>query len=327
MIYYWSPDYSSAVGGVKILYRHVDILNINGFPASIIHKKSGFRCSWFENTTKVSYLKKVSLGEDDFLVIPEVYGSLYANPGERRKAYKAFSKLFDTPAGKIIFNQNTYNTFRGHSFDQDQHRSIYRDRSIVGLMVVSEDNKEYLEYSYPGLRPFRIHNSISHDIFSFCPDKKKQICFMPRKNPDHAEQVINIIKSRGRMKDFSIIPIENKTEAETAEIMKSSLAFISFGYPEGFSLPPAEAMACGCIVIGYHGMGAREYFTPDLCFPVEMGDIITFAKTIEQVIDEWRTSPAALAERTKKASASIRDTYTKQREEEDVLRFWKAMII
>ncbi len=325
MIYYWSPDYSSAVGGVKVLYRHVDILNRNGFSASIIHKKSGFRCGWFENATKIAYLKKVTLSENDFLVIPEVYGSLYANPGERRKAYKAFSQLFDTPAKKIVFNQNTYNTFKGLSFDHDQNRTIYRDRSIIGIMVVSEDNKEYLEYSYPGLHPFRIHNSISHEIFSFSPDKKKQICFMPRKNADHAEQVINIIKSRGQMNDFRIIPIENKTEAETATIMRDSLVFLSFGYPEGFSLPPAEAMACGCIVIGYHGMGAKEYFTADRCFPVEMGDVVSFAKTVEGVIGEWRNSPDTFMERSRKASAYICDTYTRQREEEDVLEFWKSM--
>ena len=51
-IYYWSPDYTSAVGGVKILYRHVDILNKNGFNASVIHRKSGFRCTWFYNDTE-----------------------------------------------------------------------------------------------------------------------------------------------------------------------------------------------------------------------------------------------------------------------------------
>ena len=30
-----------------------------------------------------------------------------------------------------------------------------------------------------------------------------------------------------------------------------SILFLSFGYPEGFGLPVAEAMSCGCAVIGY----------------------------------------------------------------------------
>lgn len=326
MIYYWSPDYSSSVGGVKILYRHVDILNRNGIAASIIHKKNGFRCTWFENETRISYANRTTLTEEDFLVIPEVYGSVYADPKERPKAYKLFSSLFHTPSRKVVFNQNTYNTFKGFSFDQDEWRSIYRDPSISGFMVVSEDNKEYLEYAFPGLQAFRIHNSIDQEIFSFQPNKKQQIAFMPRKNPDHAEQVIAMLRSRGNLEGFQIVPIANKTQAETAQILRDSLIFLSFGYPEGYSLPPAEAMACGCIVIGYHGMGGREYFTPDLSFPVEMGDIITYAKTVEGVITEWRQSPGALMERTRRASTFISKIYSKAREEQDVLEFWKSIM-
>src|SRR3546814_3802603 len=33
-----------------------------------------------------------------------------------------------------------------------------------------------------------------------------------------------------------------RPEAESARILRESLLFLSFGYPEGFSLPPAEAM-------------------------------------------------------------------------------------
>mgnify|MGYP001053775856 CR=1 FL=1 len=326
MIYYWSPDYSSVVGGVKILYRHVDILNNNGFSASIIHKKSGFRCTWFENSTQISYLKKISLIDRDYLVIPEVYGSLYANPKERPKAFKAFSRLFDTPARKVLFNQNTYNTFKGHSFEQGDLRSIYLDRSITGIMVVSEDNKAYMEYAFPGMKVFRIHNHINAEIFSYHPEKKKQICFMPRKNADHSLQVINILKFRKNLSDFKIVAIENKTEKETAQILKESLIFLSFGYPEGFSLPPAEAMACGCITIGYTGMGAKEFFISDLCYPVEMGDIITFARTVEDVIARWRVSPEILLERTRQASDFIHSTYSREQEINDVLGFWKEML-
>ncbi|MBN2299118.1 MAG: glycosyltransferase, partial [Deltaproteobacteria bacterium] len=250
-IYYWSPDYHSTVGGVKILYRHVDILNDNGFSASIIHKKAGFRCDWFDNTTRISYVRKITLRENDYLVIPEKYDSVYKNPKRRRKAFKTFSTLFDTPAKKIIFVQGPYSTFKGCSLDEDEIKSIYLDKSVVALMVVSDDSKNYLEYAFPGMQAARIHNSINQDIFSYQGEKKKQICFMPNKNPDDALQVISILKHRGRINDFTIVPIENRSELETAQIMKDSLFFLSFGYQEGFSLPPAEAMACGCIVVGY----------------------------------------------------------------------------
>ncbi len=34
---------------------------------------------------------------------------------------------------------------------------------------------------------------------------------------------------------------------------------MAIGYPEGFALPPLEAMACGCAVIGFTGGGGTEH--------------------------------------------------------------------
>jgi glycosyltransferase involved in cell wall biosynthesis len=31
------------------------------------------------------------------------------------------------------------------------------------------------------------------------------------------------------------------------------------GFPEGLALPPLEAMACGCLVAGFAGLGAWDY--------------------------------------------------------------------
>ena len=37
LIYFFCPDLSNPMGGVHMLYRHVDILNANGFHAAIVH--------------------------------------------------------------------------------------------------------------------------------------------------------------------------------------------------------------------------------------------------------------------------------------------------
>ena len=42
---------------------------------------------------------------------------------------------------------------------------------------------------------------------------------------------------------------------EVACALQDSLLFLSCGHPEGFGLPLAEAIACGCLVVGYHGLG------------------------------------------------------------------------
>jgi hypothetical protein len=49
------PDLDSPTGGIKQIYRNVDILNSAGFNAVVLHSSPGFRCTWFRNDTKVGW--------------------------------------------------------------------------------------------------------------------------------------------------------------------------------------------------------------------------------------------------------------------------------
>ena len=148
---------------------------------------------------------------------------------------------------------------------------------------------------------------------------------MTRKNPQDVMQVINILKFRGMLDDFDIVPIENKSEAEVAQIMRDSLIFLSFSYAEGFSLPAAEAMACGSIVIGYHGMGGKEFFDPAFSYPIQNADIIAFAQAVEEVIKEYNNNPHIFEKKGQQASEYILKTYTTEKEKEDIRTFWNEI--
>lgn len=307
-IYILCLDSNSPIGGVKQLYRHVDILNQAGFPASILHRQPGFRCTWFENDTRVSHVNDVMFKAADFLVIPEV---CKINAPDAGKGVK-----------KIIFNQNAYNTFIGYSLDKDDLSTLYLDEEIVATLVVSENNKQYLQYVFPKLKIFRIHNGIDQSIFSYEEHKKPLIAYMPRKHHDEVEQVINILKFRGALKNYDLAPIDGMTEAEVAAVLKESLIFLSFGYPEGSPLPPAEAMACGCVVIGYDGMGGRENFKPEFSYPVTQGDVVEFAKTVEEVLGAYEKTPDVIRDKGRNAADFIKDTYSMEKEKLDVIEAW-----
>lgn len=296
-------------GGIRKLYQHVDILNRHGFSAAIFHEKIGFRCSWFSNNTKMIYPSELNHFLPDYVVIPEIYGTAIQQMAKGVK--------------KVIFNQNCYYTFRDSSLDQNHLVSPYLDPEIVATLVVSEDSKHYLEYIFPKHPVYRIHNSINTSLFSYHPHKKQQIAFMPRKHRGDILQVINILKFRGLLKEYELVPIENKTESEVAEILKESLFFFSFGHPEGFSLPPAEAMACGCVVVGYHGMGGEEYFKKEFCYPIPYGDIVTFSRKVEELLQLQKVNPQTLTQKAEKASAFIKANYSEQIEEQDILSFWR----
>jgi len=295
-----------------MLYRHVDILNANGFSAAILHQQEGFRCSWFDNQTAVAYVSNASAGNIDYLVVPEIYGPGIAKLG---KAIK-----------KVIFNQNSYYTFKDYSLDKHDLTTPYVHKDTVAALVVSENNKNYLQYVFPELPIFRVHYSVDRSLFKNDLPKRRQIAFMPRKNVEDVVQVINILKFRNALRGYELIPITGKNEVEVAAILRESLIFLSFGYPEGCPLPPMEAMASGCITIGYDGMGGREYFTPEFAYPVAHGDIVAFARAVEEVIHLYEKNPESLNQKTQSASRFITGRYSAEREEKDAIDFWTATI-
>ena len=128
------------------------------------------------------------------------------------------------------------------------------------------------------------------------------------------------------LEGFEVFPIDGLSEEATAESLRESLIFLSFGYPEGCSLPPAEAMACGCITIGYHGNGGREYFLPEHSFPVEFGDIRAFAQTAERVVGLLNTNSQELEVLRQRASEYILTNYTVEQERQDALACWKGFL-
>jgi glycosyltransferase involved in cell wall biosynthesis len=341
-IYYGCPDKDYPVGGIRAIYRHVDLLNRNGFDAFVLHHYYPFRGTWFENTTRVAHevrypdlsrsfparagrqalralgrprsidpLPVLELNADDVLVVPE------AMPG-----------LADTAPGipKAIFDQNAYLTLAPFALDVDPGNLLYNREEVLGAIVVSEDSRRYLETLFPALSVRRIHYGIDPDLFAFKADKQPQIAYMPRKNPHDVHQVLLRLRLTGRLEGWNVVEIADRTEAETAAILRDSAVFISSGHPEGFGLPAAEAMLAGCVVVGYHGYGGREFFTDEFAFPIEVGDVVGFADRVAEVLETLETRPDALRPRTVNASRFISDNYSIEREERDLLAVWAEFI-
>lgn len=302
MIYFLCPDYEEPSGGLRKLYRQVDILTAAGIPTTILHHKAPFRCSWFEHTTPIAYLKETAVTPEDLAVIPEIFG---------RRIARMFPGV-----PKIIFNQNAYNTF--DSFGLDDSEAPYPYTEVRAALVVSENNAAYLRYAFPDLPLYRIIYGIDPVLFRYEGRKLNQACLMPRKNEQDARQVIHML--RARRVALPIRLIEGLNERETAKVLRESRFFLSFGHPEGFGLPAAEAMACGCVAVGYHGMGGCEFFKAPYAYPVDFGDILCFAQTIEQVIPQDLT-PVAEA-----AAAFIHEQYSPEREQQSILDAWQAIL-
>lgn len=340
-IYFLTPDYSTPSGGVQVIYRHVDILNANGIQAFVLHRAMGHRCTWFENQTPVVYwdhsvqrrayfklrkylqpkrqreiylreAKSSTIGPNDFLVLPEIYGPELAEIGPG--------------VSKVILNQGCYLTFQGYPLDSKPIFPPYGHKDVKGVLINSEDGLNYLRYVFPNQAVTRFHLSIDPALFSYQREKKRQICYTPRKNELVVRQVVNILKARKALNDFALMPFSGLTRTEVAKLMQESAIFLNFGQYEGFGLPPAEAMACGCITVGYQAGGGREFMKPELSFPIPCGEVISYADTVANIIKDYDREPERFAVMGKAASDYVLGTYTPQRETEDVVGFWRNML-
>ena len=252
-VYYLTSDTDRPVGGNRTIYRHVDALNSGGISAVVINQ-SGIPCSWFAHKTPVLPAKSITLTPHDILVVPEFYGS----------------RLHELPIGPrvVIFNQNAYQTFAG--INQAAPGAPYRRVSgIEAIVVVSHDSANYLQYAFPELRIERVRNAVDGSIFHpGASPPGRRIAVMPRRRAADCDQVLHLLRARGCLNTWEVVKIEGYSERETAAAMQSCAIFLSFSEREGFGMPPAEAMACGCYVIGFTGLGGARvlrsgYIQPD----------------------------------------------------------------
>ena len=97
---------------------------------------------------------------------------------------------------------------------------------------------------------------------------------MPRKNSEHVHAILTALKLSSRPLPvlWTGQALVNLPHQQIAKHLSLSRIFLSFGFPEGFGLPVAEAMASGCWVIGYTGLGGNELFSFNGSTPVEYGD-------------------------------------------------------
>jgi len=302
VIYYYSSDNNKPAGGTFVNYRHVDALNANGIGAAILHHEPGFRIDWFENETCIEYMDQVEGSPDDIVVISAFLEHEYASvfPGMK----------------KVIFNQGAYCTFALYPFG---YTGGYNYDDALATLTVSEDSARYLRHAFPNACIFRTVNGIDPKLYYYdAGQKREQIAFMPRKNPDCAKQIICILRARGVK--YPIVPIDEVSREEAARIMRESKIFMNFAELEGFGMPPAEAMACGCVTIGHHGGGGREFLKSPCAIPIGYEDIVGYVKAVEAAITDEITVDVQAA------SDFIHREYSPERESESIVNAWREIL-
>jgi glycosyltransferase involved in cell wall biosynthesis len=215
--------------------------------------------------------------------VPEIYGAA----------------ILDLPHGvpQVIFNQNAYLTLDSLVAEGVAAATPYSDNpNLAAVIVVSEDSAEVLRYAFPDAPLRRIHHGLDPALYrppAVPPGKR--IAYMPRRRARDSAQVLRLLELHGALADWEVVAIEGRHEAEVAALLRSSRIFLSFSEREGFGLPPCEALACGCLVVGFDGFAGREFFQRPFAEGVEDGDVLGFARAAERLMRYWEDEPYAAA--------------------------------
>lgn len=192
----------------------------------------------------------IKLMPEDRLVIPEGWPNALA-PGLSAKC------------SCCLFVQN-WSYLHGHL-----PQGIYWFNLPVKMLAISYPVAFFIKKT-TGLTAAIIGPALDPNVFhanqdnNFCENgnEKIRIAWMPRKNKGLARQVFDILKSMLSMRGIplpDLIEINNLEHAQVGNVMRSCKIFFASGFPEGFGLPPLEAMATSCIVAGFTGFGGWDY--------------------------------------------------------------------
>lgn len=190
---YLCPKSSTAIGGIKVIYQHVNIMNRIlpiGSKAEVFHPNTILyrgKCFNIDTPQKRAFLKpritnKLSFSSlhnifnpaNDIVIAPEVW------------AYKYATQLKQMKVPYIIFAQNGYLMSKGPYSTLSE---IYSH--AVCILTISDDVTRCVKTAFPNIKDniFRIHCSINVDLFKPANIKENLITYMPRKLRHHTELV------------------------------------------------------------------------------------------------------------------------------------------
>ncbi len=197
------------------------------------------------------------------------------------------------------------------------------------------------------------------DLGMFHPPRRRmpisgsvRVAFMPRKNKALVERVREITFSRRASGlcdvDLEWVEISGLPQEQVAERLRSCRVFLASGFPEGCPLPPLEAMASGCVPVGFAGFGGWDYMrhaAPELpgaarpWWPERAtddapwggnglwsadADVLAAALALEHAARWWRDDTPELAKTLENCQLTARHYGTEQ-QRDNVLALWERL--
>jgi len=269
-------------GGQKMILRHVETLRDLGFGAVVWRRADAAAPAWLDHGAPME--AGGGFRPDDILVVPD-------------DAPNALRQTQALPNRRVVLCQNQFTlaslgvealppapapTFLTVGRIAAQAiRSLYPDATIEVAPCFADERR-------------------------FGPAAKADaVVYSPRKRPLEGRAIRNLLpRLHPAHAAVPWIALEGAHEAEVARVMAGSTLFLSLSRLESVGMTPLEAMASGCLVAGFTGIGGEDYATPENGIWAPEDDCWAAAHALAQAADLARTGGPALAARIEAGRAT-----------------------
>lgn len=277
------------VGGAKIMYEYANRLAANGHTVNIFHSiKRPFKKSntplWFK---RASFALRGVARPKWFPLNPQIKAVIVPSITDK---YIPDADIVMCTWWQMAYAINELSAGKGKKFNLIQDFEIWKGQEdkvkesyclpIHHIVIARYLQKLVFETS--GKQPVLIPNAIDEKIFfvEVPPEKRNtQSIIMlysqePRKGTSFGLEVLKKVKEN--FADLNVIffgvfstPADlpdwityYQSPSNLLQLYNNSAIFISPSLGEGWALPPAEAMACGCAVVCTNIGGHQDYAIP-----------------------------------------------------------------
>jgi hypothetical protein len=251
---YYACTLPVRAGGELVNFQHVASLRRQGWRA-FAWLQQGSEIEWPTQSFPVPIVQggpHHRWTTNDMLVLPEVWPD------------SAWQSMREQSCQLVMHNQNPFYTFRGlpnlRALNAFPLRGALCCSAFTRNTLLAWGSTADWQVVQPMVLP---HFEQAWRRVQRTGGKQLQIAFMPRKRPHEAKQLLQWFAAL--CPQWSHVPwveVDGMGRPQVAQVLAESLVFVSLSKDEGLGLPPLEAMAAGCLVVGFTGGGGQEYATP-----------------------------------------------------------------
>jgi len=260
-------------------------------------------------------IKPLSIGVEDFLIIPEGFGNIIA-------------QTVNLTCKRIVLAQSWLYIL--NSLNPSQ---TWSNLGIKDVISISDVVTNYIKSIFPAVNIKQFDQSINRNLFNVptkISHKQPIVLFNANRGPESRAVAYSVIRTFQEWfphyKWVKFIEMSGLSKEEYANRMKEGSIFMSFDSVGAFSTSSLEAIASGTLNISYLAYGPSQYANQNNGYWIQNGDAFQMAETLGAVVDRLFNGVYDNNPEIQKAYEETLSRYTEEKEQEAILKIYNEYI-